>query len=249
MTTEILIGIVLVALVGFLYFSKLQSRQSSASNATMPSLQTVEIDQTIADSPVGFGYKCMWFAVKTSNQQRIAEMLKLKNVAKCNWRVGIDKAYEGAVYITPPINGWTLACGLGLPGGGDSKERINEIKQILSAMSSEFGEAQYFCTHRVVELHCWIRALKGKVTRVYSFSGEDGGNIMIEGIPTEFEKQNHLINTFSKEAKNEHYFETNGLVIPDEEFIMKLAGKWSVDPTQIGSRQDISPALGLLGQQ
>jgi hypothetical protein len=176
------------------------------------------------------------------------ELFKLKNISDCNWEVGIDRAYNGSAFITPSIDGWTLACGWGLPHG-DSREGIEEVKNILKALSKEFGEAQFFCTHRITEYHCWIRAVDGQVKRVYSYLGESGENILIEGEPTSFESTLKLANTFSEEAKDEDYSEREDIIWPNEEVIMQVAEHWSINPTRLDERTDIEPGLGLLGQR
>jgi hypothetical protein len=243
MTTGIIIGVVIIVIIVLALL-----RKKTPQNLTYyPTNVSSTADKTIPDSAVNFGYKCMWFAVKTNNQKRLAEILNIKNISGCNWEVGIDKAYNGSVFITPTINGWILACGWGLPHG-DTKEGIAEVKNILQTLSKEFGEAQFFCTHRVTEYHCWIKALNGEVKRVYSYLGESGENIAIEGEPTDFEKTLKLANTFSAEAKDQKYFEREDIVWADEETVMKVAEHWSIDPTQLENRKDISPGLGLLGQ-
>ena len=244
MTIGIIIGLMIIAVLVISLFRKNPTRQQLTPNET----KAETVDQTIPDSAIGFGYKFIWLAVRTNDQQKLIDLLKIKNISKCNWKVGIDKAYKGSVFITPTIDGWTLVCGLGLPAG-DTKESITDVKQILQTLSKEFSEAQFFCTHRVVEYHCWIKATKGQITRVYSYLGERGENIIIEGEPTEFEKKYKLVNTFSNEAKDEKYFDREDLVIPDEEFLMKVAEHWSIDPTQLENRKDLSPSLGLIGQR
>jgi len=206
------------------------------------------VDKTVPDLPVAFGYNCVWFAVKTDNKNRLVEILKLKNVSECNWQVGIDEAYNGSVFITPTIEGWTLICGWGLPKG-DSKESIDEVKNILKTLSKEFGDAQFFCTYHIPEYHCWMKASNGQVERIYSYSGESGGNILIEGQPTKFEQTLKLANTFSDEAKDEKYFEREDIVWADEELVMKVAEHWSIAPTKLEERKDIMPSLGLLGKR
>lgn len=214
------------------------------SRSTAPST----LDKTVPDLPVGFGYKCVWFAVKAGNKNRIAEVLKLYNVTDCNWQAGIDEAYNGSVFITPAVDGWTLACGIDLPGG-DGPASLEEVKGILQTLSKEFGETQFFATHRVVEYHCWIKASHGQIQRVYGYVGERGENTAIEGEPTDFEKSLNLANTFSEEAKTADYFERKDITWADEELVMKIAGNWSVNPDELDKRKDVLPALGLLGER
>ncbi len=244
MHSIVLIGLVIVIAIAVLINNvRTTAVQPSYAEPVPPA-----VDQTIPDSPVGFGYKCMWFAVKTDDNYQLAELLKLKNASDCNWEVGVKMAYKGAVFVTPSIDGWTLACGWGLPHG-DTKESIDEVKNILKILSQEFGEAQFFCTHRVTEYHCWMKASNGQIDRVYAFSGESGENIAIEGPPTEFEQNLNLANTFSAEAKDESYFDREDLIWPDEELLMEVAEHWSINPTTFDDRKDIAPSLGLVGQR
>lgn len=244
MATGILIGLIVIVGITLILFRK----KSTPEQIYSPSAFSSTIDKSIPDSAVSFGYKCVWIAARTDKKNRLAEILRLKNLSECNWQIGIDKAYNGAVFITPAIDDWTLACGFGLPHG-DSKEGIEEVKLILKTLSKEFGDAQFFATHRVTEYHCWIKATNGQIERVYSFSGESGENLAIEGEPTKFEQTLKLVNTFSDEAKNEEYFEREDLDWPDEELLMQVAGHWSIDPTKLEERNAIAPGLGLLAQQ
>jgi len=201
---------------------------------------------TEADTPVSFGYKCMWLAVKTDTMQKLAERIGLQNPQECNWKSGIENAYSGSVFIAPAIDNWTLAIGLGL-SAGDSKESLADVKELLSKLSKEFGEAQFFCTHRVVEYHCWVKSTYGNIDRVYSYLGERGETIEVFGEPTNAEKAYKLVNTFSEEAQSDDYWDNEGLVYPDEELVMRIAGNWSIDPTLLDSRKDIE-GLGLVGK-
>ncbi len=202
--------------------------------------------QSNPDIPVGFGYKIMWIAVKIDNQEIVAQTIGLKKTKPSNWKTGIDKAYEDAIFITPPIDNWTLIVGMGLPTG-DSKESIDQVSDLLNRLSKQFGEAQFFCTHRVVEYHCWIKSTNGKIDRIYSYLGESGENIVIKGQPTEIEKKYNLIDTFSEEAKNDNYFDREDLVFPDEQLVITIAGNWSIDPTLFDKRTDIK-GLGLISK-
>ncbi len=243
-----LIAFLIAAFVVVFILFKFYKEKKSTVQQTAVTVISEKVDKSVPDSAVSFGYKCMWFAVKTTDKNRLAALLQLSNVSDCNWQVGIEKAYDDFVFITPAVGEWTLACGWGLPHG-DSKESIAEVKKLLQVLSKEFGDAQFFCTHRVIEYHCWIKAQNGKVERVYSFSGESGENIVVEGEPTAAEKTMKLINTLSAEAKDDAYFEREDIVRPNEETVMKIAEHWSVDPSVLETRKDIAAGLGLLGSR
>jgi hypothetical protein len=203
------------------------------------------------DSPVSFGYKCIWMAVKTNDKDRVARLLGIENVMACNWKFGIQKAYQDEVFISPAEGEWTLVVGFGLADFKAESELDEAVgfKRKINAVSTVFGEAQLFVTHRITDYHCWARSINGVTTRYYSYIGERLENILIEGDPTPVESKLNLANTFSGEAKNENYFERTDISFPDEELVMKVAEAWSVNPTRLEGRPDIAPGLGLVGNR
>ncbi len=199
------------------------------------------------DKPIDFGYKMVWVAVNSTDHDKIADILKIKNKKQCTWQEGVAAIYtSNQVYMTPSIGGWTLIAGFGLPNG-DSEESIKEVENMLKSLSKLFGQAQFFATHRVVDFHCWIGATNGKIDRAYAYLGEQLETIVLKGKPTELEREIKLFDSKSKEAQKESYFDREEIFYPDEEFVMKIAGKWSVNPTTISSRNDISNTKGFLG--
>lgn len=176
--------------------------------------------QPAPDTPVSFGYKMVWFAVRTTDAHRVAAALGLRQPQPCNWKTGVDRAYAGEdVFITPPVDGWTMA--LGFPLSGEEAE----IAVRLEALSREFAEAQYFGTHRVSEYHGWARSVNGKIIRHYAYVGDQGETLRNEGPAGEIEPE-----------------------LPDEETVMQIAEAWSVNPISLEGRRDLLPALGLLAR-
>ena len=242
---KIIIIILVVAVIGLVFYLTNAKRTNNTTQAN----NNNQIDAKV-DTPVSFGYKWMWIAAKTSNKEKIAEILGLKHIHSENWKRGIEEAYNDKVFITPQIGEWTLIVGYGLAGTNSKSEldEANSYKEKINKLSKEFGEAQFFSTHRVTEYNLWAKSLNGKTLRIYSYVGEKGENILIEGDPTSIEKQYNLINTFSKEAKDEKYFDRTDLTTPGEELVMKIAANWSVDPTTLEERKDIKPGLGIIGK-
>lgn len=239
---------VLILIIGGL-FAVIRSFGNNSKTEIKAEKSKVEINQTEIDTAVSFGYKTVWFAVKTDNKKRISEILKLKNTKECNWKVGIAESYNNSIYITPQIKEWTLICGMSLLQSNNDKENIIYIKKTIEALSTEFGEAQFFGSHRVVEYQSWMKAINGKTVRAYCYLGETGENLIVEGEPTEFENKYKLINTLSKEAQDDKYFEREDLFYPDEEFVMKIAEKWSINPQTLEERIDIKNELGIIGNK
>ena len=69
-----------------------------------------------------------------------------------------------------------------------------ELEILLNKLSLEFGEAQFFGNHRVVEYHNWMKSINGKTERIYAYIGERGENIKVFGNPSEIEKDLNLFN-------------------------------------------------------
>ena len=93
---EIIIALLGIAVIAFiLYKNKTSSKQSY-----YPSTVPVTVDKTIPDSAVGFGYKCMWFAVNTDNKKRIAErgaVYREKNAIQIKTKKSTITAYRDAL--------------------------------------------------------------------------------------------------------------------------------------------------------
>ena len=202
--------------------------------------------QKIIDYPISFGYKCMWFAIKSGNKDKIISKLNYTKIDNCNWSTGIERAYKGAIFLTPKIGNWTLVYGNGITIDGGSINEIESIKNMLIKLSNEFGEAQFFNTHRIVEYHCWIKAINGKIKRAYAFLGESCKTIINEGEPTDIESKHNLINTFSEESKIDGYFDREDICFPNELLLMEIANSWSVNPSELENRNDIKNELGIL---
>lgn len=179
------------------------------------------------DAPQGFGYKTAWFAVRTDDPHAVAQALRLRDVRPTTWSDGVESAYTGHVFITPPIGGWVLAAGRSFAPLGRAPE---PCLAALRELSQRFGDAQYFATHRVVELCAWARAREGELQRAYCFTGETGETMWDEGARLDGEP----------EIDPEDW--------PGEEDVMALAGRWSLDPTTIGALH-LPPSLGLTGRR
>ncbi|WP_077406005.1 hypothetical protein [Cellulophaga omnivescoria] len=236
--------LILSGIVAFIAFSVWYAKRNGTTAEYKSEPKKVLTEQ---DIPIDFGYKIVWIAVKTVNKSELSKILGLKNSKPSNWKSGIENAYENSVFITPQIGDWTLAVGMGLPLG-DSQESIEKLEKILNELSSEFGEAQFFGTHRVVEYHNWMKSVNGKMERVYSYVGESMENIKVYGKPTEPESKLNLFNSLSEEAKSDEYYDREDLDYADEELVMKIAEYWSVNPTKLTERTDIKNELGIIGK-
>lgn len=101
----------------------------------------------------------------------MVDALGLTGVRAALWAEGVSAAYaarqeqRAAVFLTPQVDGWTLA----VLGGGDLAEDDGTGNGALdlTMLSRRFGEAQKFSTHRVADYTEWQRWVDGLPVRRY----------------------------------------------------------------------------------
>jgi hypothetical protein len=198
------------------------------------------------DKPIGFGRKNQWIAAKCDASKDLADALQLQEVQPANWRSGHRAAYgypKALVFITPPLNGWILAVG-GLPDPSDPSA-LATWRTLMTRVSLQFGEAQFFATHRVCSYTAWGRYIKGDEKRLFA-----NGDVPLynfgKAFADEAELLTHFFDPASPEASNESYWSREDLHFPDEDDVFKLAQAWSIDPSELESK-DLPPSCGLVG--
>ena len=199
---------------------------------------------------IGFGYKTSWIAVRDTPPRALAAALRLADVVETGWDEGLDAADElgnGAaapLFVMGPVDGWTLAASFRLSeaieGSGPP------LRGFLATLSAALdgAEVQYFATHRIVEQHAWGCAKNGKTLRAYGFVGESGRTLENYGEPTTAERELGF-DFYDERVSGDPSWEDD-VPVPNEDDVMRLAERWSVDPTALGERGlDVAP--GLLG--
>lgn len=223
---------VLVLVFVVLFVLKTRKAQAAQQDSALAKRgQTSAAFDSAPDEPVSFGYKCMWFAVKTINAADVVKEIGLKSTQPCNWKSGIAAAYEGKVFVTPSVSGWTLIVGQNLPTL-DDEDRRKQAEALLIKLSKRFGQAQHYGTHRIVEFHAWVKATNGEITREYAYLGEHGEKLHDTGNMTNEEQAIGI-------RSDSDFF-------PNESHVMKVAGKWSLDPTK-QSTESSGKGVGWLG--
>jgi hypothetical protein len=195
------------------------------------------------DLPVPFGPKIAWLALETTNTEAVATALELQEARTTNWADGVNAAYQGSVFVTPPLGDWTLAVGTALfpPDRADAF-----VKPLMERLSGQFGEAQYFCTHGEFELHVWARGQLGRLVRGYGWLGEQALTLWDEGMPTKEELELGFWIGGEQSPKVGQGQDENDEA-PDEAGVMQLACLWSIDPTSLNEQYKES-VTGLLGK-
>jgi hypothetical protein len=186
------------------------------------------------DVPVPFGPKMAWLAIDSTDTVAVATALDLREAQPATWDEGVRGAYQSSIFVTPPLGDWTLALGTAL----FPKDRVEAFVQpLLERLSRQFGNVQYFCTHRVVELHVWARVRQGRLIRGYGWLGEKGLTLWDEGAPTSEERNLGFQFLDGRSATG---------ASPDETGVMQIANLWSIDPTSL-DEEFMGGEMGLLG--
>jgi hypothetical protein len=186
--------------------------------------------------PVGFGYKNAWLAIRTEDTQAVAEALHMIDTHSTSWAEGIHVQGRSPVFLTPAVDGWTLAV-LGL-GELAEDDGLGGGALDLPSLSSRFGEVQKFGTYRVVEYQEWQRWVDGSPVRRYCWVGESGEIRFDEGEPISAE--GNLLGAADLNG------DWDGFDVANEETVMAVAAEWSINPTTLEERDDL-PSHGLLG--
>jgi hypothetical protein len=223
LTIILLIGITLVAAVYWLAPRMAEGRV---------------VFRTEPDHPAAFGYRMAWLAIRTRDTARVHQALGVTDVEVSNWQSGIGTVYDerlGAaqVFVSPPLNGWTFVVGTSLPCP-TGRSFVDKCTPLLLDLGREFIEVQYFYTFPQVDIFAWARVIDGKLVRAFAV-GEDG-IIWNKGKPTKDEKSLGL-KLFELRGVRGRKGDAGGELIlhPTEEHVMKLATRWSMDPTLLDS--------------
>ena len=227
MFTITIVVAVLSILFAYGMFSLRDVSESGQVSEPQPAaaVSGVSIDDT-PDVPQDFGPKSTWMAVPTRDPAAVAEVLELTEVQAANWETGLEVGLfmEDRVFVTPGLDRWTLAVGSGLPDPANPGERASWTT-LMSLLSSRFGEAQYFGSHRVSDYSAWAKFVDGKQVRLFSWAQEE---IFNEGEPTPEE--------------------TDRLTDPEEEDVFAVAEAWGLSPMTLEDLE-LEPDVGRLGRR
>lgn len=198
------------------------------------------------DAPKPFGSDMAWIAVRTDDRDRLFDALGIEAQNPANWSSGIGTIYDpslcdGYIFITPLVKGWTLIAGVALPLPA-SRAFIDKLTPLLSSLSREFRDVQYFASYPVIDLFAWAKLEKGRMVRAFAIGDE--GVIWDRGKPTREERALGL-KLFELRGIRGRKGDTGEAIIlhPTEEHVLRLAKAWSLDPTQFADL-NVPPAVG-----
>jgi hypothetical protein len=169
-----------------------------------------------------------WLAIKSRNLLAVQSALGLHNPKPCSWSAGL--AGEEKLFIAPPVKGWILVLGSGLP---DPSEDVDACFRFVCALSHRLGQVQYFSASRIVHHHAWIRADSGRVIRAYAWAGR---TVWLQGRVTVAEKELGLKCFDYGETVENNAFGQPDVFASNADKVPQLAARWSLDPARIEER-------------
>jgi hypothetical protein len=199
------------------------------------------------DRPAAFGFKMAWFAIRTRDTDRLVGMLGLRDPKNCNWRTGIGTVYddqlgENHVFVSPPVNGWSFVVGLALPYPV-GRSFVDKCTPTLLELGAAFIEVQYFFSYPLIDFYAWAKVVDGKMVRAFAIGEE--GIIWNKGKSTK-EESSLGLKLFELRGVRGRKGDAGGELIlyPTEEHVMRLAGRWSLDPTLLENTSSAQPGTG-----
>ncbi len=199
---------------------------AEACAAAVEMIRSLPTQHLRAGTPTGrsFGYKCCWLAVRGSNTDEVADAVSLTGTRPVGWDEGVDAAYAGQAFVSPPTAGWVFVLGAVLPFDG----------RAVAGFSARLDtQVQYFGTHRVSEYHEWASAIDGRLVRRLRCEGMSG-QFEQHGPPTPVEID---LDIPAMSVEDWHI---------NEDTVMRVAAAWSIDPTTLHLVES-SPGTGTCG--
>jgi hypothetical protein len=228
--TSVVVGAFLVGLA-----EHYRKRRQKASAALLDAEDANELF-----IPFLFDRPNRWLTVRCSNIIKVQNALGLGNPKPCSWTEGFSKISESRLFISPPVQGWIMIVGQGLPDPGDD---IDLLYHFLMKIARELGSVQYFSANRVFNHHAWARIENGEVYRAYAWAGETLWN---QGELTAAEKALELKCYEYGQPPIPFPFSARDSHAANTEKVLQLAARWSVDPMAVNS-QNLKASYGIAG--
>ena len=193
---------------------------------------------SFAVAPIMLKRPTTWLAVRSRNVHAVQMALGLNNVQPCTWLEGLSG--DEKLFIAPPVKGWVLIIGSGLP---DPADDVDVCFRFLTSLSQKLGHVQYFKANRVLGHHAWVRVEGGRVVRGYAWAGRTLWN---QGTITRAESD-FGVKCFQYFESSDQTFEQSEIAASNVEKVSSLADRWSLDPAHV-DEQLFEHAYGIAGE-
>lgn len=241
------VWIIIACAVGAYLVSRLAKRLLHAAQRRTAATLAERLDAQ-PDRPRNFGYKTAWLAVAGAEPDTVASALQLRDPQPANWETGLAYGMQGrGLFVSPRVADWVFVVGTQLPDLRDSRTETDG-RRLLRRLGEELPSVCYFGSHRVTSYYAWARVRAGKLERAYAYLGDRGETLCDQGRQTPEERE-LAFNFFADEApttEGDAYWERTDLRFPDEDDVIAIAERWSLDPTTLESL-DLAPGTGLAG--
>lgn len=227
------IGLMATVLV-FLYVRRTRGTEASSSNRPKPPAPA-------QFRPSIFDQACCWMVVKSAHLSAVQSALGLHNPVQCSWDEGLATLTQHRLFVAPPVRGWILVVGQGLPDPADDPDACFHF---LLKLSRSLGQIQLFCVNRAVNHYGWVRAESGKIRRGYAWAGQTVWN---QGQPTRAELDLGIKCYAYGEQPSALEVSAGASPTGNADKVMALAARWSFDPTSIDTTQPCE-SLGIVGE-
>src|SRR5436190_15353364 len=107
----------------------------------------------------------VWLTIRSRNPLEVQAALALADPTPCSWIEGLNG--ENRLFIAPPVRGWVLFAGSGVP---HPAEDVDRCFRFLRELSRKLGHVQFFHADRVLQHHAWARIESGRVLRAYAWA-------------------------------------------------------------------------------
>jgi hypothetical protein len=169
-----------------------------------------------------------WLAIRTRDMLAVQTELGIRHAQPCSWSEGVFAARK--LFVSPPVNGWTLVFGDALPNPDDD---VDASFRFLRELSLKLGRVQFFQADQILQHHAWAQLEMGRVLRAYAWAGT---TIWNQGVKTNDEIALGM-NCFGyDENPGSDDWVMADHIVANVEKVFQLAHRWSVDPAEIDMR-------------
>ncbi len=180
-----------------------------------------------------------WLVIRSQDLPAVQTALGLQHARPCSWQNGL--AGDEKLFIAPPVDGWILVTGSGLP---DPSDDVDVCFRFVAEVSRKLGHVLFFSANQFTHHHAWVRVFQGHVIRAYAWAGTTVWN---QGMMTFAEKELGLKCFNYTESPEEAGFEQPDVFAVNAEKVPLLAARWSFDPAHTTERF-AEQALGVAGE-
>jgi hypothetical protein len=198
----------------------LRRRANSTESNIQSRPEFLPFQSTFAPRPAS------WLTIRSQNPKAVRAALGLDLFAIDPWIKGLSGG--PGFFIGPPVNGWIIVTGPGLPDPGSDAD---ECFHFLTVLSRKLGHVQFFQAERVLHHHAWAQVENGRVIRAYAWAAETVWN---QGTRTAAETDLSMKCFGYDEHPAADSWAAAEWMAANVAKVPLLAARWSLDPARMG---------------